>query len=275
MLCTPIIALAVDVATVQAIDSKASSAKSKADGNNSRIQALEAEDVILHQRIDDIQLTPGPKGDKGDPGDQGPKGDPGVPGADLEARQAICTLYETFGLVLPDLCLPSPPVITDHIVFITNNLFDGNLGGIAGADLKCQTAAVNAGLTGTFYAWIASDSVNSDSPSDRFTIDDRSYQTIDGKIVAASWNDLVSGSLQNPILITEYGNTINSLYDVWTNVNSLGQAIGEGNHCENWTSNASTTRGAIGVSITTLPNWTYDYFNPSCSGVARLYCFQQ
>ena len=38
-------ALAVDDATVQAIEEKASSANSKADGNNSRIQALEAEDV--------------------------------------------------------------------------------------------------------------------------------------------------------------------------------------------------------------------------------------
>ena len=48
----PFIALAVDDETVHAFDSKASSAQSKADGNNSRIQALEAEDVILYNRID-------------------------------------------------------------------------------------------------------------------------------------------------------------------------------------------------------------------------------
>lgn len=70
----PSLVLAVDDATVQAIDSKASSANSKADGNNSRIQALETEDVILYQRIDTISLTPGPKGDKGDPGPQGSTG---------------------------------------------------------------------------------------------------------------------------------------------------------------------------------------------------------
>ena len=80
----PSIALAVDDATVQAIDTKASSANSKADGNNSRIQALEAEDILLHNRIDNIQLTPGPKGDKGDTGATGPqglKGDTGLTGA--------------------------------------------------------------------------------------------------------------------------------------------------------------------------------------------------
>lgn len=48
---------------------------------NSKIRALQAEDVILHQQINNIALTPGPKGDKGDPGPQGPKGDKGDPGA--------------------------------------------------------------------------------------------------------------------------------------------------------------------------------------------------
>ena len=70
----PSLVLAVDDATVQALDSKASSAHSKADGNNSRIQALETEDIILHNRIDTIQLTPGPKGDKGIQGIQGVAG---------------------------------------------------------------------------------------------------------------------------------------------------------------------------------------------------------
>lgn len=77
VLLIPSLVLAVDAATVQAIDSKASNANTKADGNNSRIHALEAEDDILHNRIDTIQLTPGPKGDKGDPGPQGIQGEVG------------------------------------------------------------------------------------------------------------------------------------------------------------------------------------------------------
>ena len=80
VLILPSIASAIDDATVQAIDSKASEAKSKAEGNNSRIQAPEAEDIILHERIDNIQLTPGPKGDKGDPGPIGPQGPVGETG---------------------------------------------------------------------------------------------------------------------------------------------------------------------------------------------------
>lgn len=74
---------AADDTTIANIDSKASSANNKADGNNSRIQALETEDIILHNRIDTISSTLGPKGDKGDPGpagSQGVKGDTGPQG---------------------------------------------------------------------------------------------------------------------------------------------------------------------------------------------------
>ena len=46
--------------------------------------AVDAQLTQVNQRIDTIQLTPGPKGDKGDTGSTGatgPKGDPGEPGA--------------------------------------------------------------------------------------------------------------------------------------------------------------------------------------------------
>lgn len=50
-------AMAVDDAAIVEIDNKASSANAKADGNNSRIQALEAEVAALHQRIDNVGLA--------------------------------------------------------------------------------------------------------------------------------------------------------------------------------------------------------------------------
>ena len=72
----------VDDEAIADIDSKATSANAKADGNNSRIQALEADDIILHQRITDIQLTPGPAGPQGTAGAPGADGVDGAPGAD-------------------------------------------------------------------------------------------------------------------------------------------------------------------------------------------------
>lgn len=47
----PSLVLAVDDATVQTIDSKTSNANVKADANSSCMQALEVEDIILHQKI--------------------------------------------------------------------------------------------------------------------------------------------------------------------------------------------------------------------------------
>lgn len=123
ILFVPSVGSAVDDATVQAIDSKASTANSKADGNNSRIQALEAEDVVLHDLISNIQLTPGPKGDKGDPGPQGPAGADGAQGpegplgANLE-RPDVGSFYTeiegaTNPLTITTLAADTGFVITD------------------------------------------------------------------------------------------------------------------------------------------------------------------
>src|SRR6185312_12286239 len=39
--------------------------------------------------------------------------------------------------------------------FVTSQSYDGNLGGTAGADATCASAATAAGLTGTFAAWLS------------------------------------------------------------------------------------------------------------------------
>jgi hypothetical protein len=67
-------ALAVDDATVQAIDNKAASANSKADGNNSRIQGLEADVADLQSQIDAILDS---IGGGGDPNNSSPLADAG------------------------------------------------------------------------------------------------------------------------------------------------------------------------------------------------------
>jgi microcystin-dependent protein len=87
------LAFAVDDATVEEIDSKASSANAKADGNKGKIQTIEADIAALEAQhtgditavetlISNIELMPGPKGDDGADGAPGADGADGAPGAD-------------------------------------------------------------------------------------------------------------------------------------------------------------------------------------------------
>src|SRR5262249_42934796 len=49
-------------------------------------------------------------------------------------------------------------VITDGVpkrVFVTSTTHDGNLGGLDGADAICASLAANAGLSGTYKAWLS------------------------------------------------------------------------------------------------------------------------
>ncbi len=71
----------VDDAAVQEVDAKATSANNKADTNNGRIQAMEADIVALGEQINTIELTPGPAGADGATGPAGPQGPAGADGA--------------------------------------------------------------------------------------------------------------------------------------------------------------------------------------------------
>ena len=73
--------------------------------------------------------------------------------------------------------------VPPRIVFVTSSTFEADLGGIAGADGKCQAAASAAGLSGTFYAWL---STSATSPSSHFTRAGAGWARVDGKPVAAS-----------------------------------------------------------------------------------------
>ena len=47
-----------------------------------------------------------------------------------------------------------------NVAFVTSGTFTGNLGGLAGVDAKCNAAALSAGLTGMFVAWLSTPQTN-------------------------------------------------------------------------------------------------------------------
>ncbi|MCA9638983.1 MAG: DUF4215 domain-containing protein, partial [Myxococcales bacterium] len=80
-------------------------------------------------------------------------------------------------------------------VFVTSTLYQGNLGGLAGADAKCQARAQAAGLPGTFLAWLSD---NTNNPNTRFTKSMGPYVLVNGTKIANNYTDLTDGTLLAP-----------------------------------------------------------------------------
>ncbi|MDE0205503.1 MAG: hypothetical protein OXP66_05695, partial [Candidatus Tectomicrobia bacterium] len=66
----------------------------------------------------------------------------------VAAEEAVCAGPE-IGVARPEACQETV------FVFVTKAAFQGNFGGLAGADARCQSAARDAGLPGLFRAWLS------------------------------------------------------------------------------------------------------------------------
>src|SRR3990167_4820916 len=74
-------------------------------------------------------------------------------------------------------------------VFITNESYNGNLGGLIGADEICTRSAHLAGLGGKWKAWLSDSQV---SASERLHHSKIPYRLLNGKLVARNWRDLTT-----------------------------------------------------------------------------------
>lgn len=164
---------------------------------------------------------------------------------------------------------PTPvPTLTSR-VFITSLTYSGNLGGLSGADAKCQERANAANLGGAWKAWLSSDTVSAES---RLRQENTQFIRIDTAPIASDWNSLTRGQLQNPINITEL-RTANCTGWVWTNSTAKGEIRqASRNSCVNWTSD--TDGGGTGDSTHADSGWT-DYGASACNIKRPLYCFEQ
>ena len=170
-------------------------------------------------------------------------------------------------------------------VFVSSATYDGNLGGIAGADEKCQTLANDAGLghedglgvpRSKFRAWI-SGSVNGNTLADTFnSIDNnnKGFKLVDRQTtVATSWADLTDGTLVNNINMDEYGNDVTNNTNVWTGKDGTSNDIDP--DCQGWTSNSATAQGVYGdLNGSGDGEWTNTAQDGYCDSSNRIYCFQ-
>lgn len=177
---------------------------------------------------------------------------------------------------------PTPSYVR---VFVTSISYNGNLGGLEGADNECQKRANAANLGGTWKAFLSTKS----SPVDTRLIHfNGRYLRLDGVPIANDWASIFTNlGFTAPLNITELRTIYNG--PVWTgayfrNDNSYGPSTsnseGAGS-CNNWTSavpqGSSGYDGYIGLSNYTGPSSIGNgtVFFCSDNKTASLYCFEQ
>ena len=163
-------------------------------------------------------------------------------------------------------------------MFVTSEVFTGNLGGITGADQKCQTAAEKAGLPGVYVAWISS---SEGSPAERFIQSAVPYRQLDGTEIASNWDDLIDGTLQSGIYLTELktlpqkGTTKSCMLDIafaWSNTQESGVLWQANYACGEWSEEVgSGYTGRVGLID---GGWSVDGI-ADCQDQASLYCVEQ
>lgn len=153
-------------------------------------------------------------------------------------------------------------------VFVTSTTQNGNLGGFAGADGLCATQAADAGLSGTFAAWLSTLATPVGTRLEHSTVP---YVRVDGTVVANNWDDLVDGELLAPINLDATGMT--QFGDVWTGTLATGEPYAV-DDCNEFTDDTIDRRAQCGNSNSMVATWTANVV-PRCSVALRLYCFEQ
>jgi hypothetical protein len=188
----------------------------------------------------------------------------------------------------------------EHLAFVTSTSGTGNLSstgwgtaagaltGLAAADNICQTAATNAGFTGTFKAWM------SDATDDAYC----RIHGLSGKktancglgalpVAAGPWvrtdaqrtpaapaiERLIAPVRQTfyPVTYTELGSDVgaSSPQIIWTGTNDGGAYSGTA--CGDWAGSGTGTTGMIGGGGT---SWTNSGSASTCSSSGRLLCME-
>lgn len=150
-----------------------------------------------------------------------------------------------------------------NLAFVTSTKQDGNLGGLAGADAKCQGLADAAGLPGTFRALLSTSAVDA---RDRFTAGG-GWVRVDGKIWSATKSEVFTTfRSRSPLWLDEGG--VRRSTTAWTGSSADGVRF-PGRTCADWTATASPDAN-VGVSA-----YSFGAVNANvapCASPTALYC---
>jgi hypothetical protein len=177
----------------------------------------------------------------------------------------------------------------------------GNLGGLAGADARCQMLATAAGSTRTWRAYLSAAQAGGRGAPPQAVVNARDrigtgpWYNAAGALIASNVDDLHMdrNNIRKPTALDESGNMVNGVgdtpnqHDMLTGSDSTGRvATGAANvvTCTNWTSNATTDRTILGHHDRLgggSASWNATHSSAGCSqenlvqtgGNGLFYCF--
>jgi hypothetical protein len=183
------------------------------------------------------------------------------------AGRGTCSFTLTTNTVVRASFSPAP-----NIMFTTSTTQTPVLGGLSGGDAVCATLAANAGLSGTYKAWLSTSTVNAISRLAGAS----GWVRTDGKPVVNSLADLTHGRLLYPPRLDELGNDLGADPIVMTGTATDGTVMntfGSYTTCGDFMSTGSLSD----MLSTGYASASSDMFTTAssmaCSSKARLYCF--
>ena len=176
----------------------------------------------------------------------------------------------------------------------------GNLGGLTGADARCQSLASAAGLgskTWRAYLSVERDPSNANRPTNaRDRIGSGPWTNVNGVVVAQTIDELHARRGDAAAFVDERGSRINGQWpgspspiehDILTGSAANGTLL-PGLTCGDWTSDSASLQAQVGHSdglgpggdtTGALSSWNSAHTSASCAntaprgGAGRIYCF--
>jgi hypothetical protein len=153
-----------------------------------------------------------------------------------------------------------------HVLFVSSTLYNGDLGGLTGADAKCQARATAASLGGTWKAILSTSSVDA---KDHINVTGEVRNT-QGTKLSDNEPDLFDGALDSIVQYDEFGSS-NGL-NVWTGTQSDGTLSLSDSTCDDWSSSSGGENGTYGDSTSTF--WLDSGTSTGCNigNLRPIYC---
>ena len=160
----------------------------------------------------------------------------------------------------------------EWFVFVTSEPHtQGDIKGIVGADYQCRHRATKMFLPNgeRYMAWISTSEVQ---PVDRMYHARGPYKLVNGLRVAANWDALTVGPLENPIIVSELSETVDT--PVFTGTLPSGERVADSTQCDDWTNGGGDKFAWYGISSEVGVEWTRA-LESICGEHAAIYCFEQ